>query len=46
METITNYINEIALIKKHGLFATTLNNGDWMVGQANYIYLIKNNKYV
>ena len=25
-------------LKKRGLFACTLNNGDWMVGRANCIY--------
>lgn len=26
------------LMRKHGLFAAPLNNGDWMVGSANCIY--------
>jgi hypothetical protein len=25
-------------LKKHGLFAAPLNNGDWMVGRANCVY--------
>ncbi len=30
--------NEIKLIKQHGLFVTTLSNGEWMVGRASRIY--------
>lgn len=26
------------LLRKHGLFAVPLNNGDFMVGKANYAY--------
>lgn len=28
----------VDLLKKHGLFASPLNNGDWMVGRASRIY--------
>jgi hypothetical protein len=30
--------SEITLMRLHGLFATPLNNGDWMVGSANCLY--------
>lgn len=31
----------VDIMKKKGLFACRLNNGDWMVGRANHIYSIK-----
>ncbi len=30
--------DELELMKQYGLFAAPLNNGDWMVGRADYIY--------
>lgn len=37
-----------ARLKKYGLFAAPLNNGDWMVGKANLIYHmdITSNHYI
>ena len=32
--------NEIELIKQHGLFVTTLSNGEWMVASASRIYRV------
>ena len=31
----------LGTIEKYGLFITTLNNGDWMVGRGSYIYHIE-----
>ena len=28
-------------VQEHGLFVCKLNNGDWMVGRASYIYHIE-----
>jgi len=31
-------MKEVTQMKRHGLFAAPLGNGDWMVGRANCVY--------